>query len=94
MSSEFETSLENDEVVERINLESGNFVTRGETGVMKFFLKDGRELFSLDAGLIPFENKTLLAVMQVYLLGHTQGKTQERNVLSSKLNSALQLIFE
>jgi len=94
MSSEIQTSLENDELVERIELDSGNFVVRNETGGVKFYLKGDRELFGLDAGIVTFERKALLAVMQIYLLAFRHGRDQERALLNGKIASALHLVFD
>jgi hypothetical protein len=75
-----------------ITLGGGNLAVL-EGGIIRLYRED-RELFSVDANSIPFEKKVLGAVVQVYLLGTSNGRQFELARTKQRLNSALALIFD
>jgi hypothetical protein len=92
----FEIDGNREQVVEDkgvpIALGGGNLAVL-EGGLIRLYRED-RELFSVDANSIPFEKKILGAVVQVYLLGTSNGRQFELTRTKQRLNSALALIFD
>jgi hypothetical protein len=77
----------------RLNLDGGNYAML-EHGIIQVFLKDDRQLFSVDANSIPFERKILGSVLQVYLLGFQNGRAHERASSKQRLITAINLLYE
>jgi len=94
-AADLEQKEPDQEMAPSINLGGGNLVIRQE-GVLRFWRED-RELFSVDANTVPFEKKLLAMVLQVYVLGISNGRqgiplAVER--IKQRLNSAIGLVFE
>jgi hypothetical protein len=77
----------------RINLDGGNYAML-EHGIIQIFLRDDRQLFSVDANTVPFERKILGSLLQVYLLGFQNGRSQERGNCKQRLITAINLLYE
>lgn len=77
----------------RLELESGNFANLRE-GIIHVHLANGQELFGVSEHMIAFEISVLNAVMQVYLLGFSKGRSHESSKLEGKLTTMIKLIFD
>jgi hypothetical protein len=81
------------EPAERLILDAGNYAVL-QNGLLKFFLKGDRELFSVEGSTFLFEKKQLNATMQVYLLGFGHGRGQERESIKTKFGNLFSIIFD
>lgn len=77
----------------KIELDSGNYAVQSG-GIIRCYLKDDRELFSVDSNSFPFERKILGVVMQIYLLGYQSARANERQTCKQRVLAAINLLFE
>jgi hypothetical protein len=88
-----EPVAKNDGIAEvRIELENGSYARLAE-GIVHLYLADNTELFSVDANTVLFEKKTLVAMMQIFLIGVQRGRSTELANIRQKLSQIINLVF-
>lgn len=78
----------------RLMLESsGCYATRDEEEeAIHIFAQDGSELYALSAKVIPYESKPLFLTLQIYLIGHNNGRASMQQEAKAKLEKFAELI--
>jgi hypothetical protein len=79
---------------EKLNLEnSGCYATKDqENEAIHVFARDGSELYALSAKVIPYESKPLYLTLQIYLIGHNNGRATVTQEVKEKIEKITELI--
>jgi hypothetical protein len=79
---------------ERLNLEnSGCYATRDEENdAIHIFARDGSELYAVSAKVIPYESKPLHLTLQIYLIGHNNGRGTMAQEAKQKIEKIAELM--
>jgi hypothetical protein len=79
---------------ERLPLEStGCYATADpENEAIHVFAKDGSELYGVSSKVIPFESKPLFLTLQIYMMGHNNGRASLQQEVKLKLEKISEFI--
>lgn len=82
----------------RLPLEnSGCYATRDEENdAIHIFARDGSELYAVSSKVIPFESKPLFLTLQIYMIGHNNGRAtaqQDAKAKMEKLSDLMKCVF-
>jgi hypothetical protein len=89
------TSIETDGAApERLQLEnSGCYATKDEENeAIHIFARDGSELYAVSAKVIPYESKALHLTLQIYLIGHNNGRAGMQQEVRAKIEKISELM--
>jgi hypothetical protein len=79
-------------VEQRLMLEnSGCWATQDEESI-HVFAKDGSELYALSSKVIPFDSKALFLTLQIYMIGHNNGRAGAQQESKAKLQQFAELL--
>jgi hypothetical protein len=78
----------------RLQLEnSGCYATRDEENeAIHIFARDGSELYAVSAKVIPYESKSLHLTLQIYLIGHNNGRNTMAQEARQKIEKLADLM--
>jgi hypothetical protein len=79
---------------ERLPLEdSGCYATKDEKNdAIHVFARDGSELYAVSSKVIAFESKPLFLTVQIYLMGHNNGRASMQQEVKAKIEKLSELM--
>jgi hypothetical protein len=77
---------------ERLKIENTGCWATMQEDAIHVFGSDGGELYAVSSKVIPYESKPLFLTLQIYMIGHSNGRTNAQTEMKAKLEKFAELL--